>query len=66
MLWAGIDTHLRIHRIEIQNEKGKVMWNGQIRNDRNGFTTLPDKIGLIEESNNQTVVFFSILDKSPK
>jgi hypothetical protein len=28
MQWIGIDTHLRMHEVEIQNENGKKMWHG--------------------------------------
>ena len=55
MLWVGIDTHLKIHRIELQNKDGKAMWRGQINNDRDGFTKLLDKLRLIERSNSQSI-----------
>ena len=52
MLWVGIDTHLRIHRVEVLNESENEMWRGQINNDREGFNKLLEKLKLIEESNN--------------
>ena len=55
MLWVGIDTHLKIHRIELQNKDGKAMWRGQVNNDRDGFTKLLDKLRIIERSNNQSI-----------
>ena len=55
MLCAGIDTHLRIHRIEIQNDIGSAMWKGQIRNDRKGFEGLLEKFRTIEKSNSQSI-----------
>ena len=55
MLCAGIDTHLRIHRIEIQNDLGSAMWKGQIRNERKGFEGLLEKFRTIENSNSQPI-----------
>lgn len=55
MLWVGIDTHLRMHRIEIQNDRGDAMWRGQINNDRPGFVKLLERLRLIQESNSQTI-----------
>jgi transposase len=55
MLSVGIDTHQKMHQVEIQNHDGKVMWSGQVLNDRKGFNSLLDKIGTIERSNSDTV-----------
>lgn len=55
MLWTGIDTHLKMHRIEVQNETGSAMWRGQISNDRKGFEKLLEKLRLIEKNNNQSI-----------
>ena len=55
MLWVGIDTHLKMHRIEIQNKDGDAMWRGQINNDKDGFIRLLDKIRIIERSNNDFI-----------
>lgn len=56
MLWIGIDTHLKTHEVEIQNEQGKRMWKGRINNDRDGFESLLKKITTVENSNNQKVM----------
>ena len=55
MLWVGIDTHLRMHWIEVQNDPGKVMWKGRTANTREGFTSLVEKMRQIERSNSQPV-----------
>ena len=55
MLWAGIDTHLKMHAIEIQNDRGSGMWKGRIGNDRPGFEGLLAKLQLIEKSNNEPI-----------
>ncbi len=55
MLWAGIDTHLKMHRIEVQNDRGDAMLRGRVDNDRPGFGKLLDKLRLIEKSNNQQI-----------
>ena len=55
MLWAGIDTHLMVHEVEIQNENGKRMWSGKIGNSREGFQQLLEKMRTVERSNSQTV-----------
>ncbi len=56
MLWIGIDTHLKTHEVEIQNENGKRMWKGRINNERDGFESLLKKIATVEKSNNQKVM----------
>lgn len=56
MLWIGIDTHLKTHEVEIQNENGKRMWAGRINNDRDGFESLLKKIATVESSNSQKVM----------
>ena len=55
MLWIGIDTHLRMHEVEIQNENGKKMWQGGVENSREGFSELHEKIRTIEESNSDRI-----------
>lgn len=55
MLWVGIDTHLRMHWVEVQNDAGQVMWKGRIGNTRDGFTTLVEKMKQVEKSNSQSV-----------
>ena len=55
MLWARIDTHLGMHRVEVKNDIGQAMWRGQVSNDRNGFEKLIQKLRLIEESNSQSI-----------
>lgn len=55
MLWIGIDTHLKMHEVEIQNENGKKMWHGRVENSREGFSELHEKIRTIEESNSDRI-----------
>ena len=55
MLWIGIDTHLRMREVEIQNEYGKKMWHGRVENSREGFSELHEKIRTIEESNSDRI-----------
>ncbi len=55
MLSCGIDTHQKMHQIEVQNNDEKVMWRGQIGNDRKGFNVLLDKLRTIEKSNSDTI-----------
>ena len=55
MLWIGIDTHLKMHEVEIQNENGKKMWHGRVENSRKGFSELHEKIRTIEESNSDRI-----------
>ena len=55
MLWIGIDTHLRMHEVEIQNENGKKMWHARVENSREGFSELHEKIRTIEESNSDRI-----------
>ena len=51
MLWIKIDTHLRMHEVEIEIENGKKLWNGRVQNSREAFSELHEKIMTIEESN---------------
>ena len=44
-----------MHQIEVQNQDEKVMWRGQISNDRKGFDTMLEKLKTIEKNNNDTV-----------
>lgn len=44
-----------MHQVEVQNERRKVLWKGQIGNDRKGFNELLDKLRTIERSNSDTV-----------
>ncbi len=55
MLSVGIDTHLEMHVVEVQDEKENVMWKGRIGNNRKGFDDLLDKLKTVEESNNQKI-----------
>lgn len=55
MLSVGIDTHQKVHQVEVQNKDGKVMWRGQIGNDRKGFDDLLLKLQTVERSNSDTV-----------
>ena len=56
MLACGIDTHQKMHWIEIQNQDEKVMWRGQASNDRKGLDALLGKLRTIEKSNNDTMI----------
>ena len=49
MLRVGIDTHLRMHEVEIQNENGKKMWDERVENSQEGFSELYEKIRMVEE-----------------
>ena len=44
-----------MHQVEVQNKNEKVMWRGQISNDRKGFDTLLEKLRTIERSNNDKI-----------
>ena len=57
MLSVGIDTHERMHYVEIQDEKQNRLWHEKIRNIRKGFEFLIDKIIKIQNSNNDEVEF---------
>ena len=56
MLSVGIDTHQKMHEVEVQNEEEKTMWKGRIGNDKEGLDTLAEKLSVIEMSNNQKIV----------
>ena len=55
MLSCGIDTHQKMHQVEVQNQDQKVMWRGQIGNDREGFDRLLEKLKTIERSNSDHI-----------
>ncbi|MCL6089928.1 MAG: IS110 family transposase [Candidatus Thermoplasmatota archaeon] len=55
MLSCGIDTHKKMHQVEVQNHDEKVMWRGHISNSRKGFNMLIEKLRTIEKSNSDTV-----------
>lgn len=55
MLSVGIDTHQKMHQVEVQNHDRKVMWKGQVLNNRDGFDGLLKKLKTIERSNNDIV-----------
>lgn len=55
MISVGVDTHLKKHQVEMQNNEGKVMWRGQINNDRKGFGELLEKLKTVERSNRDSV-----------
>ncbi len=56
MLSIGIDTHQKMHYVEVQNNEEKVMWRGQIDNNKEGFNSLLLKVKTIERSNNDNVI----------
>ena len=55
MLSCGVDIHLKIHQVEVQNERRKVMWKGQISNNIKGFNELFEKLRTIERNNSDTM-----------
>ena len=55
MLSVGLDTHLKMHQVEVQNERRKVMWRGRVTNDRKGFNELLGKLKKIERSNGDAI-----------
>ena len=57
MLSVGIAPHERIHYAEIQDEKENRLWRGKIRNTKEDFEFLIDKISKVEKSNNDRVEF---------
>lgn len=57
MLSLGIDTHEKIHYAEIQDEKENRLWHGKIRNIKEDFEFLIDKINKVQSSNNDKVEF---------
>lgn len=56
MLSCGIDTHKKMHQIEVQNQNGMVMWRGQITNDKKGFDRLLEKLRTVEISNDDRII----------
>ncbi len=55
MLSVGIDTHQKMHQVEVQNQDQKVMWRGQTGNNREGFDGLLGKLKTIEKSNSDHI-----------
>lgn len=55
MLSVGIDTHQKMHQVEVQNHDEKVMWRGQISNNRKGFEELISKLKTIEKNNGDRI-----------
>ncbi len=55
MLWVGVDTHLKMHRIEVRNDLGDRMWRGKIGNDWKGYNMLLEKLRIIMKSNSQEI-----------
>jgi len=45
-----------MHQVEIQNQDEKVMWRGQVSNNRKGFDTLLEKLQTIEKSNSDHIM----------
>jgi transposase len=45
-----------MHQVEIQNHDEKVMWRGQVQNNRDGFNALLEKIHAVERSNNDSII----------
>ena len=44
-----------MHQVEVQNEKIKVMWKGQIDNNRTKFNRFLEKLRTMERSNSDTI-----------
>lgn len=44
MIAIGIDTHLKMHEIEAQDNNRRVLWRGKIGNERKGFEMIREKI----------------------
>ncbi len=44
-----------MHQVEVQNQDQKVMWKGQIGNNREGFDRLLEKLKTIERSNSDQI-----------
>ena len=57
MLSVPIDTYERIYYAEIQDEKENRLWHGKIRNIKEDFEFLIDKISKVEKSKNDKVEF---------
>lgn len=55
MISVGIDTHQKVHQVEVQNNNQMVMWRGQTGNNREGFNDLLSKLRTVERSNSDTV-----------
>ena len=45
-----------MHQVEIQNDRRKILWRGQIGNNRKRFNELLEKLRAIERSNSDTIV----------
>ena len=56
MIAIGIDTHLKMHEIEAQDNNGKVLWRGKIGNERKGFEMIREKIETLVEGQKQEIV----------
>jgi transposase len=56
MLSVGIDAALNRHQGEMRNDSGKVYWNYQIVNDRDGLEKLIDRIQEIEKMTGDKVI----------
>ena len=50
MFYAGIDTHLMVHKVAVIDEKGERIWSRRIGNDRAGFLELLNNLKSMEES----------------
>ena len=55
MIAIGIDTHLKMHEIEAQDDDRRVLWRGKIENNRKGFETLREKIEVLTKSQKQDI-----------
>ena len=44
-----------MHQVEVQNDRRKVLWRGQIGNNRTEFNELLEKLRTIERSNSDTI-----------
>ena len=55
MLSVGVDTHLKTHTIEVQNDRKECVWRGTVNNSREGPDRLPAKLKQLEHANNHSV-----------
>ena len=55
MLSVGVDTHLKTHTIEVQNDRKECVWRGTVNNSREGLDRLGTKLKQLEHANNDSV-----------
>ena len=50
MLSVGVDTHLKTHTIEVQNDRRQSVWRGTANNNREGLDRLQTKLKQLERA----------------